>query len=427
MLKRANLIPYMVCAAIICSFAGRQITWLLGRWEVEPNRLATQFVFVPGTTPIAHGLILVGVVLFCLAGLMALAKKRHPLSLLGWVAVQTMLIAAALWTLYSFVTLGVNQTVLMSGSPLLWVLAIGAFAGTEPDTIRVLSRFSIVAAVVMLLLTLYYISRFHLGAHLIGASPFIYSLVDTFWFTAFAVMLSERLRTPLFIFGVAMLAILTLLCIVALARGWLVQSLLLLLLTIARFYYSKRHVTMRTMLLTGITMVVSVALLSFIAHFFMQQQTDVAFQFMNKLSQDNRSGQYQAFFAQVPWYHLIFGGGPEATYAYLGESRYRFIDNQFVFILFHYGLPVLLGYLALTVVPGYRLLQARMHWMLKGGGVLLLLWALALAGLSTFNSLAWDPKNMVMYVTGGYCLELLYRVRWRDRHGAVASLPVTSP
>ena len=54
--------------------------------------------------------------------------------------------------------------------------------------------------------------------------------------------------------------------------------------------------------------------------------------------EDTRSGQYIVFFAQHSWSDLICGLGLNATYSYLGNDNYPFFDNQFMFVMFHYGI-----------------------------------------------------------------------------------------
>ena len=59
--------------------------------------------------------------------------------------------------------------------------------------------------------------------------------------------------------------------------------------------------------------------------------------------EDTRSGQYVVFFLNnTHGMILLLGLGLNATYTYLGNDFYPYFDNQFMFIMFHYGiLPVI--------------------------------------------------------------------------------------
>lgn len=116
------------------------------------------------------------------------------------------------------------------------------------------------------------------------------------------------------------------------SRAWVLQTLILLFIFVAVLGDRNRSVK----ILMGFLLII-IAVLG-VSYIF----PEITGNLFNRGLEDTRSGQYVIFFAQHSWEDLIFGLGINASYSYLGNKNYTYFDNQFMFVMFHYGIfPVI--------------------------------------------------------------------------------------
>lgn len=116
------------------------------------------------------------------------------------------------------------------------------------------------------------------------------------------------------------------------SRAWVLQTLILLFIFVAVLGDRNRSVK----ILMGFLLII-IAVLG-VSYIF----PEITGNLFNRGMEDTRSGQYVIFFAQHSWEDLIFGLGINASYSYLGNKNYTYFDNQFMFVMFHYGIfPVI--------------------------------------------------------------------------------------
>lgn len=116
------------------------------------------------------------------------------------------------------------------------------------------------------------------------------------------------------------------------SRGWVLQTLVLLFVFVAVLGNRNRYVKF----LMGL-LLIFIAILG-VSYVF----PEITGNLFNRGVEDTRSGQYVIFFAQHSWKDLILGLGINASYSYLGNVNYTYFDNQFMFVMFHYGIfPVI--------------------------------------------------------------------------------------
>ena len=116
------------------------------------------------------------------------------------------------------------------------------------------------------------------------------------------------------------------------SRAWVLQTLILLFVT---FVLSGRKNKGFKFLMGCLVIVIAIVSVSYVF-------PNVTGNLFERGLEDTRSGQYVVFFAQHKVSELVLGLGINATYRYLGNNFYPYFDNQFMFVMFHYGiLPVI--------------------------------------------------------------------------------------
>lgn len=113
--------------------------------------------------------------------------------------------------------------------------------------------------------------------------------------------------------------------------------------------------------------------------------------FADRIGEDSRSGQYDTFFSQVDPLSLVLGNGSTAGYVYGTQTNYLFFDNQFMFLMFHYGIiPALI--LALVLVKTIVSSKTTNSGSCRFVAVMYLA---ALLGLSKLLLLCIEPRDSV--------------------------------
>jgi hypothetical protein len=144
-----------------------------------------------------------------------------------------------------------------------------------------------------------------------------------------------------------------------------------------------------------------------------------------RISEDSRSGQYRAFFRDVPASDLLLGRGPKGTWYWRYAGQYQFFDNGYLWMLFIGGLPILLCYITIVLWPAVQALRRGPKGQDRAAVALVLFWALALTGLSTFALPSLLPAGFLMAFFSGRCHLILAETAAlaRERQRIPASRP----
>lgn len=129
--------------------------------------------------------------------------------------------------------------------------------------------------------------------------------------------------------------------------------------------------------------------------------------FQQRLYEDTRTNQYVAFFADVRWQELVLGRGPTGAWYWPGVGYFEFIDNCYLGILLKGGLPILLGYCIVVLLPAGRVLCSNAPPPVAVSAWMLALWALSLGGLGTYSGPGLNFQSYLMCLLAGRCLEWL--------------------
>jgi len=147
---------------------------------------------------------------------------------------------------------------------------------------------------------------------------------------------------------------------------------------------------------------VIVCILSAVTFFYAYLENSVLM-LLERGAEDSRTGQYENFFSQVKISDLLLGTGPFGTYKFNGND-YAYLDGAYLFMLFYGGLPLVMGYFALVIYPGIRILWKPSANEIKPAAYSLFFWALALTGLSTYAVPDVGVSHWLFCLYGGRCI-----------------------
>ena len=334
-------------------------------------------------------------------------------------------LAASVWLMIGILTMPIREFLGGDNSPLIWLLCLVVFAGAQRE---VWNRLPTVAGVVAWLLVplmfdslmkVKYYGRFQ------GGNPQVRYLSLGLCFAQYLLLATPG--TSLFRRSIRAVPLLTctVVAVFAQGRGWLVQCVLAFALLAARplaLRQAGAGARLARDFLLGLVLAVVVSVL-------LLRLYPLAVEgLLGRVTQDTRSEQYREFFSQVDLAELVPGKGPLATYR-LGvgaDLDYAYFDNQFIVMAFRGGLLIALGYTALVLVPGFRLLLRGRDERQYAAGATLVLWGLALAGLCTYNDVNFTASNLFICLLAGYAHANLPTVRAARCIQSDAKLSVSS-
>ena len=297
---------------------------------------------------------------------------------------------------------GFLESLYQSSMPLMYLLIFGFWIGQRQQLWKAVESLIPVLLAVYIVAFLFTFVQFYLEN---GWAIFQNSSLMVYYSQAFALALPflySRFRRK----KVGMAVYLTLLfflvgAVMIRARSWMIQSVVLLVVvgvTAARINGRSVIAALRFFATVGIIAVVAGWLFwNYLAEFFDS--------LVEKGTTDSRSFQYIEMLTQTRWYDWIFGKGANATYVSKLYGEYQFIDNEFFYMSFHYGVIFALCYFA----PYLRTLFVCIRVGRKGklayfAAFCALVWILSVNGLSVYHRILLDAKSFIIPAFMGHLL-----------------------
>ncbi|MFR8208350.1 hypothetical protein [Hominenteromicrobium sp.] len=184
------------------------------------------------------------------------------------------------------------------------------------------------------------------------------------------------------------------------SRAWVLQTLILLFIFVAVLGNRNRSVK----ILMGFLLII-IAVLG-VSYVF----PEITGNLFNRGLEDTRSGQYVIFFAQHSWEDLIFGLGINASYSYLGNKNYTYFDNQFMFVMFHYGIFPVIAWLCVyaSTLKGSKIYNEQSRIVIRAAKFVGFFVLLAYMGVSTYYQIELGYSGVIVMMLIGKALREKY-------------------
>jgi hypothetical protein len=324
-------------------------------------------------------------------------------------------LAACYWSFVGLASMPIRDFIVSPLSPLIWLLCLGVFAGSQQEVWRHLDRIAGVAAWLLLPLMLFSVMKIKYYGRFDGVSPNDMYLSLVTWLSAYHLLATSGTSVLRITIRAVPLLGCCLAAVLSQGRGWVLQCFLALALLTVRPLFLRERGAFSKLLKRGALALAAVTATTF----FLIQFYPLAVEgLLGRLGQDSRTEQYRLFFAQVPWTTLINGAGPLATYRFGRDLSYEFFDNQFIWMIFKGGIFIFMGYAVLILLPGLRLIRRAQCEADFAAGATLLLWTLGLAGLSTYLNVNFNAQNYFIVTLAGYCHLRLHALAWASKAAA---------
>jgi len=376
--------------------ASRIISYSSASWDIDSGVVS----IIGETNRITAGLeyLSLGIGLY-----LALTSSYHNILLRRIKTSAAMLIMCVIfWFIMAIPDNGFVNTLYSPVSSLAYLPIFMLLIGGDEKLWRLLKSISPYMAIINILLSysFYHTVVLGMGLRMTGNNPVTVYLVTTIWWIAVSIIDFYEKKIILKCLIYALLVGCGLIAFSMTTRSWMIQSSLLFILAtlqLGKNRFSKLIIVVCAVI--GIYYVIEMIFSSY-------SWSGEVEAFNNKNKIDTRSFQYEEMYEQVDLLTWIFGGGINATYkSQVGGNEYRYIDNQYIFTAFHYGVILLSCWLNIWLKPIVRIFKDnRFKFKEKLPMYICILWMCALGGLSVYNVIVINTQNMVMSIVLGRCM-----------------------
>ena len=294
---------------------------------------------------------------------------------------------------------GVYAALTNPTTPLVYLLVLAIYIGMQDELWMIVEKMLPLFIVCFLGLLVYeYIILFNqYGVTIIGNSSIIYYFVDLFWCVTIYLTCRILCGRKLKWYHLFLLVALIIIAAVINSRSWIIQACIV---TVGLYLFAPSRLKASD----KIKRILAIAVISLIAWRILNTYFGgYLSNLFNKIGNDSRSHQYSDIFSASSSMGWIFGNGALTTYA---DSRHggeiTSIDNQYLFVAFHYGAIVLMMWL----IPQVKICFGALRKLPLIALLPVLCWFMALGGLSVFNAIYCDLKQVVVMLYIGHILSL---------------------
>lgn len=172
------------------------------------------------------------------------------------------------------------------------------------------------------------------------------------------------------------------------ARSYLIISALYLMIKFSKQLRSKNGV----FAIIGMLLLIGIGYVVLLNSEYSGTLEGAATNLSERSDQDTRSDQILDFLSQYDMDYFIQGVGPKGTwYWHSIESKYEFLDNQFLLLAWWAGLPAILIYLVFLIKSLYTKSEILLFQDIKGVKLIIGLWIAACLGFAIYVTISSEP------------------------------------
>ena len=306
----------------------------------------------------------------------------------------------------------------------MWVSCLVLFAGTDKNAWKISTRLVYIVSYVTAGIVLLNILCFKQFSSVVQAQWFFRGYIGILLWTAPWVLLTVKdanISLARLLFLAFPFSVLVLVSLLGTGRSFLILIVIYSVILTIKFI---RLFRTRSLAYIG-TIACLLLYLAGIAVYAANKQISSSFSLLaERFWTDTRTGQYAQFLSQVSVNELIVGKGPRATWNWNGRE-YAWIDGSYTLMAFNGGLPLVISYLVIMVLPAWRVLRKRPPWEYAAPAIVLLVWALCLTGLSTFTNPSVSIGHYILCIYAGWCYNYLHNIQ-NNRSVFIRKVPLLS-
>lgn len=403
--RKINLEKILFILMISCMVIYNIFIYFNQPWEIYNNSIRQ----IRNNDVLLIGILLIGFVM--LLGLLcfSLPKQKYPKHVL--IPTLLLLIFGFFWYAYAVFVNRISFTVVLRDTfPPISLIACGLIlVGYNDDFWPLIKKIIYYISVVFVLLSFVEIikaySNFGFEYRITSGAPmYLYEigLFATYGLITLTDEWKEKRKALLFV----LVILLVFNSAVLQGRSWFAQTIVLFVI----YIYRIRGVFKKG---SAIRLVLPILILGIAITIFVSN-SDLFMALIDRFnsSGDTRTPQLQTFFAQVDFIDLMFGQGTTASYYFMGNPKYTYIDNQVLLFLFRFGVIPTVSYLFILIYPIIKAFSSKNKELILKC-LPLVSWFAAMLGLSVYFNISFGVASTLMVL---YIGRLMYELNLKTRN-----------
>lgn len=295
---------------------------------------------------------------------------------------------------------GVYLAITSPTAPIIYILALVVFVGMDGDIWKTVTKYLPMLIIIHVVLFIYEYATLvaEHGVVVVGNSSLIYYYVSLFWCSVIYLSNKVLREENIGFCEMALMGCIIIFAVIINSRSWIIQACLVgvVIYLLGSSEHNIRSKIFRLIVLGLIGFII----LQILDAYFPSSMTLL----YNKLGQNSRSHQYAEIAKASSLMGWLFGNGATAVYYDSAQGYIANIDNQYLFISFHYGAVFLLMWLGPQLMTAVSVLKKGSKKVISL--LPILCWFMALGGLSIFNVVYCDLKHVLIMLYMGHILSL---------------------
>ena len=295
---------------------------------------------------------------------------------------------------------GVYLAITSPTAPIIYILALVVFVGMDGDIWKTVTKYLPMLIIIHVVLFIYEYATLvaEHGVVVVGNSSLIYYYVSLFWCSVIYLSNKVLREENIGFCETALMGCIIIFAVIINSRSWIIQACLV---GVVIYLLGSSEHNIRSKIFRMIVLgLIGFIILQILDAYFPSSMTLL----YNKLGQNSRSHQYAEIAKASSLMGWLFGNGATAVYYDSAQGYIANIDNQYLFISFHYGAVFLLMWLGPQLMTAVSVLKKGSKKVISL--LPILCWFMALGGLSIFNVVYCDLKHVLIMLYMGHILSL---------------------
>ena len=387
-LKETGILYSMIALFVALVYSYKDSTWV--------NEIYAMYFKRGNTSSLVYiALLYSALLIIILISFKEICKKKSDF-IFSFILIS----ATIFYFVKSFLDDGFYLAITSPTTPLVYLIVLAVFSGKQQIIWQTVKKILpwIICGHVGVLVYEYFMLVYEHGVVVVGNSSLIFYFVSLFWCSV--VYLTDWIANGnvLKVYHLMLLGFLIIFSVIINSRSWIIQSCII---SICLYLLASSNISIRKRIIRAL---VFVGVFFIIWELLNNTFSNSLMLLFEKFGQDSRSHQYRDIFRAFNTGTWLWGNGALATYYDSAQGYISNIDNQYLFIIFHYGLAMLVLWLAPQLIGAYKI------WKNKNVPKVTLLpivcWFMALGGLSVFNGVYCDFKQVILMLYIGRMLSL---------------------
>ena len=296
------------------------------------------------------------------------------------------------WTVLAGFDVGFGQLVYTTTPPWVYVTALMFCVGLNEKLFVLFLKHAKILGILSVILCFVSTLSFFVshGGNILADCSNLRYYIQGFWLLCICSFFDENTKKPFVYICVIFFAVMS---FAFSSRSWLIQSGLWL---IVYTYFSQKKKSVAKIVKTMVLAIILAVVAFVIVQRYFPELFDIISE--KKSPMETRAFQYTDLFSQTNIWDFIIGKGYSFSYiSSLTGEMYSYIDNAYLLMLVRYGLMIGLTYPLIFAIPAFKLRFSKQTMPL-------VLWLMALGGLSIFCATIMDLKSIAVPIVAGRCM-----------------------